>query len=96
MAEMKLHFEKNDSRKWQLSAINGIYIGRLANITKTISHKPMRLFKMQDAAIQNALCDYAKCSMRPLSLTIKNRLQDKLRKGKLNGKIGRNVPQSQL
>ena len=96
MAEMKLHFEKNDSRKWQLSAINGIYIGRLANIMKTISHKPMQLFKMHYTTIQNAWCDYAKCSMRPLAWTIKNRLQDKLRKGKLNGKIERNVPQSQL
>lgn len=85
-----------NSRKWQLSAINGIHIGRFANIMKTISHKPMRLFKMLDATMRKAPCDYSKCSMRPLAVAIKNKQQDKLRKGKLNGKIGRNVPQSQL
>lgn len=61
---MKLHFEKNDSRKWQLIGINEIHIGRLANITKTISHKPMRLFGMHYANSQNALYDYSKCLMR--------------------------------
>lgn len=51
---MKLHFEKNDSRKWQLSAINGIHIGRFANIMKDISHKPMQLVKMHYTNSQNA------------------------------------------
>ena len=62
----------------------------------TISHKPMRLFKMLDATMRKAPCDYSKSSMRPLAVAIKNKQQDKLRKGKLNGKIERNVPQSQL
>lgn len=53
-----------NSRKWQLSAIKGIHIGRFDNIMKTISHKPMRLFKMLDATMRKAPCDYSKSSMR--------------------------------